>query len=65
MATVKLTVTRGKPGIKDVAVSAGTTIPGSDAMELNIDFTRITKGEAIVMLQSLKAKIFAAKWPMI
>ena len=64
MAQVKLTVTRGKPHIKDIAMAAGTPIAGSDAMELNIDQTRLSKGDALVMLDGLRAKIFASSWPL-
>jgi hypothetical protein len=65
MAQVKLTVARGKPQIKDIALSAGTAIAGSDAMELNIDFTKMAKGDALVMLDGLRDKIFATPWPMV
>ncbi len=65
MATVKLTATRGKPDLKDVAVAAGTTVGAGDAMELNIDYTKMTKGDALVMIDAIRAKIFAAKWPVL
>lgn len=65
MATVKLTVTRGKPNMKDITVGAGTAISGSDAMELNIDFTKITKGDALIMLELLEQKIYSSKWPLL
>jgi len=64
MAQVKLTVTRGKPHIKDIAVAAGTPITGSDAMELNIDQTKISKGDALTMIDNLRAKIYASPWPL-
>lgn len=64
MAQAKLTVTRGKPNLKDIAVAAGTPIAGSDAMELNIDFTKMTKGDAMVMIDNLRAKVFNLPWPM-
>lgn len=64
MAQAKLTVTRGKPNLKDITVGAGTPIAGSDAMELNIDFTRMTRGDAMVMLDNLRAKVFNLPWPM-
>jgi hypothetical protein len=64
MAQVKLTVVRGKPNLKDVTVSAGTPIAGSDAMELNIDQTKISKGDALIMIDALRAKIFSSPWPM-
>ncbi len=65
MAQVKLTVVRGKPQIKDIVQTAGTAISGSDAMELNIDYTKMTKGDALVMLDNLRAEIFASPWPML
>lgn len=65
MATVKLTVTRGKPNMKDITVGAGTTIAGSDAMELNIDYTKIAKGDALVMLEHLRQRIYTSKWPLL
>ena len=64
MAQVKLTVTRGKPNLKDITTAAGTPIAGSDAMELNVDFTKMTKGDAMVMIDNLRAKIFNLPWPM-
>jgi hypothetical protein len=65
MATAKLTVTRGKPNLKDVTVAAGTAITGSDAMELNIDHTKLTKGDALTMLEGLRQKLLASKWPLL
>ena len=64
MAQAKLIVTRGKPNLKDITVGAGTPIAGSDAMELNIDFTKMTRGDAMVMLDNLRAKVFNLPWPM-
>ena len=65
MAQVKLTVMRGKPHIKDIALSAGTPIAGSDAMELNADFTKMAKGDAMTMIDELRAKLFASPWPLV
>lgn len=65
MAQVKLTVVRGKPQIKDIALSAGTPIAGSDAMELNVDYTKMAKGDVLVMIDALRAKIFASPWPLV
>lgn len=64
MAQVKLTVVRGKPNLKDITVTAGTPIAGSDAIEVNIDQTKMTKGDAMVMFDNLRAKIFNAPWPL-
>lgn len=65
MAQVKLTVKRGAPNLKDVAVAAGAAEAQSDTMSLNIDYTKITKGDALIMIEALKQKIFASKWPML
>lgn len=61
--TQKLTVQRGKVRLKDVALSAGTAEAQSDTMSLNLDITKLTRGEALIMLDNLKAKIFNMKWP--
>lgn len=65
MATVKLTATRGKPNLKDIAISAGTTIAGSDAIEVNIDYTKMTKGDVLTQLEAVKRRIHASKWPLV
>lgn len=65
MPQVKLTVVRGRTALKDIAISAGAAIGGGDAIELNIDATRLSKGEALLLVEALKARIVAAKWPMV
>lgn len=64
-AQAKLTTTLGLPRLKDVTVAAGTAIAGSDAMELNIDYTKMTKGDALKLLDQFRQKIFASKWPLL
>lgn len=64
MAQVLLTVSRGKPRMQDITVTAGTPIAGSDAMSLNIDQTKMGKLEAIQLLNELQQKIINSKWPM-
>jgi hypothetical protein len=65
MATVKLTIQRGKNGLKDVTVAAGSNEAQSDTISINIDFTKMTKGDVLLELDLLKQKIFASKWPML
>lgn len=65
MATVKLTIQRGKNGLKDVTVAAGSNEAQSDTISVNIDFTKMTKGDVLLELDLLKQKIFASKWPML
>jgi hypothetical protein len=64
-AQVKLTMQRGKPALKDVVVAAGSAEAQSDTMSLNIDYTKITKGDALIMIDAIRQKIFASKWPML
>ena len=56
MATQKLTIKRGQTSI-NVTSAAGSTISGSDAIELNMDFTGMTQREACVLLDELKKYI--------
>jgi hypothetical protein len=64
MSTVSLTVKRGGREPKDVAVGAGSAEAQSDTMTLNIDRTDLTRGEALMMVEALRAKIHAApSWP--
>ena len=66
MATFKLTMKRGASlTAKDVAVSAGSAEAQSDTISLNIDQTKLTKGEAIVMLEAMQQQIQRAPWPQV
>lgn len=64
MATFKLTVQRGGRDEKSVVVAAGSAEAQSDTMSLNCDFTNLRRGEALRMIDALKARIHAApSWP--
>ena len=63
MATAKFTVQRGKIGLKDVAVAAGSAEAQSDTISVNIDYTNAKKGDVLLMLDSIRAKIAASKFP--
>lgn len=65
MATVKLTVQRGKIELKDVVVAAGSAEAQSDTISVNIDHTNLTKGEAMLLLEEINQKIFSMPWPML
>ena len=65
MATFKVTAQRGKYNLKDVVVAAGAAEAQSDTMSLNVDFTNMKKGEALILLDSIKQKIHAGKFPPI
>lgn len=65
MATVKFTMQRGKPTLKDVTVAAGTAEAQTDTISINIDYTKMTKGDVLLALDNIRQKIFAGKWPAI
>jgi hypothetical protein len=44
---------------------AGTQIAGGDAVELTIDRTKLSKGEALTMLDRLAHLIFSLPFPMV
>lgn len=50
MATFKLSIKRGQRA-QDVVRAAGSAIAGSDALEVNIDTTNMSKLEAILGLR--------------
>jgi hypothetical protein len=64
MATTKLTVKRGGREEKEVIVSAGSAEAQSDTISLNIDYTNIRRGDAIMMIEAIKMRIQSAPtWP--
>ena len=63
MAQAKFTMQRGKNGLKDVVVAAGSAEAQTDTISINIDYTKITKGDALIMIDDIKRKIHAGKWP--
>lgn len=63
MATVKFTMQRGKTALKDVVVAAGSAEAQTDTMSLNVDFTKMTKGDVLIQLDAIRQKIHAGKWP--
>ena len=63
MATVKFTAQRGKNDLWEIAQAAGTAEAQSDTVSINIDFTKMTKGDVLTLIDDIKAKIHAGKWP--
>lgn len=63
--TAKLTVARGKVELRDVVLAAGAAEAQSDTISLNIDQTNLTKGEALMLVDALRQKIFASPWPLV
>lgn len=60
---LKFTAQRGKVQLKDVAVAAGAAEAQTDTISINIDATKITQGEALILIDLIQQKIHASKWP--
>lgn len=63
MAEYKFTIQRGKTGLADVAVAAGSAEAQSDTLSVNIDTTNLAKGEVQLLLHAVLQKIEAGPWP--
>lgn len=61
MATQRYTITRGQKA-QDVVQAAGGAI-ATDTVQLNIDFTNMTKLEIDNALQYLRERIRETAWP--
>jgi len=64
-AQYKFTAQRGKNDLKDIVVAAGSAEAQSDTISINIDVTKISKGEALLMIGEITQKIHQGKWPPI
>jgi hypothetical protein len=62
MATFKLSIKRGQRA-ENVTVAAGSAIAGSDALELNVDATAMSKGELLQQINELKKQILQSPFP--
>lgn len=64
MATqFKYTAQRGKNALKDIVIAAGAAEAQSETISLNVDYTKLTRGEALDMIEGIVQKIIAGKWP--
>jgi hypothetical protein len=63
MPQAKFTVQLGKVDLKDVTVGAGSAEAQSETLSVNIDYTNLTKGGAMILLDEVKQKIFNSPWP--
>lgn len=63
MAATKFTAQLGKRDLKDVIIANGTAEAQSETISVNIDYTNISKGEALLLLEAIEAKIYASPWP--
>lgn len=63
MPQAKFTVQMGKVDLKDIVVAAGSAEAQSETMSLNVDYTNMSKGQVLWMLQEISQKIHAGPWP--
>jgi hypothetical protein len=63
MPTAKFTCQRGKYGIKDIPITAGTAEAQQETVSVNIDYTNMRRADVIQQLQAIEQRILAAKWP--
>lgn len=61
--TAKFTGKRGKPQVENIAITAGSSEAQSDTISVNIDITSMTKGETLLLIDSVRDKIHASPWP--
>jgi hypothetical protein len=61
--TAKFTIQRGNHALKNIPVTPGSAEAQSDTISLNVDATHITRGDALLMIDELRQKIYAGNWP--
>lgn len=51
---------------EDAVLAAGSDIAGStDAIEVNIDATKMSRGDAVLLLEGIKQRILSGPWPLL
>lgn len=63
MPQVKFTAQLGKVDLKDVAVAAGTAEAQTETISINIDFTNMPRGQALILIDEIKQRIHTGPWP--
>lgn len=63
MPQAKFTIQRGKVDLRDVTVAAGSAEAQSETLSVNIDYTNISRGEILHMLNEVEQKILQGPWP--
>lgn len=62
MARWKLSLNLGQT-VQNVVRAAGTAIAGNDGIELNIDQTKMSKRECIVLIDEVRERVLQSNWP--
>lgn len=63
MPQAKYTAQYGATERGDIAVAVGDAEAQTDTISVNIDFTEMSRGEAVHVLGKIQAKILAEEWP--
>jgi hypothetical protein len=61
----KFTAKRGQIALNQIAVSAGTAEAQTDTISINIDATKLTKGDALILIDNIRHRIHASNWPAV
>lgn len=61
MGTQRYTINRGQTA-QNVVQAAGSAL-GTDIIQVNIDFTAMTRGEAVLLLEQIREAILERNWP--
>ena len=62
--TAKLTWTRGKPNVGQIIKTAGSAEAGHDVISVNIDADKISRGDALIAIDNIKAALIKLPWPL-
>lgn len=65
MAEYKYTAKLGETGRGQIAVAAGDAEAQSDTISVNIDVTNMSRGDAVIIIDEIKAKVLSEPWPPI
>lgn len=63
MPQAKFTVQLGKVDLKDVVVAAGSAEAQSETISLNVDYTNMSRGQVLLLLDEISQRIHAGLWP--
>ena len=63
MPTARFTIQLGRVDLRDVTVAPGSAEAQSETMSLNIDYTNMARGQVLLLLQEISARIHSGPWP--
>lgn len=62
--TASFSIALGAGDKADVAIGAGEAEAATDGMTLNIDATKMSKGDALLLIEKISHAVSAANWPV-